>query len=95
MSKPRLKAISLILALSYFELAYADDVEVLSVKQQRCLDKKMAKWQKQREKEISAWCAELRREGEECKTSAGGEALLEEEASKGFTIKCKKLIKND
>ena len=89
------KATFFILVFSFFELAYADDVEVLPEEQQHCVDKKIAKWQKQRAKEINAWCSELSRKNEECRISVGVEALLEEEASKDFTVQCKKLIKND
>lgn len=52
----------------------------------------MKKWHKQREDEISVQCEELSRKDEECRISAGVEAILEEDAVKKFTFQCKKSL---
>jgi len=57
--------------------------------QEKCIKTKMATWQKQRDKEIGKWCADLAKKGEECRISAGQDALVKEEAIEKITANCK------
>ena len=56
--------------------------------QQSCINKNISIWEKQREKEINTLCKEMMRNGEECRTTIGGETLLREEALGEVTKKC-------
>ena len=53
-----------------------------------CVSKKMAKWDKNREKELDKWCRDLARKGQECRVSAGAEEYERGEAMKMFTEDC-------
>ena len=91
----KFKAIILLVVLGIFisKIAVADDMEVLTEKQLKCVDVRMSKWQKQRDKEINSRCEKLAKKGEECRISVGVEELLKEDALKAITAKCKKKSK--
>ncbi len=55
---------------------------------QACIQKEMEKWQKNREREIGKWCDDMAKKGEECRISAGQEAMAEEEALEKITRQC-------
>ena len=55
-----------------------------------CVSKKMALWDKNREKELDKWCRDLARKGEECRVSAGAEEYERGEAMKKFKAECYK-----
>ena len=55
-----------------------------------CVSKKMALWDKNREKELDKWCRDLARKGKECRVSAGAEEYERGEAMKKFTAECYK-----
>jgi hypothetical protein len=55
----------------------------------KCVDREMAKWEKQREKEISEWCADLAKKGQECTISAGQEELVWQEALEKIKAQCR------
>lgn len=56
--------------------------------QEKCVKTKMAAWEKQRDKEIRKWCSDLAKKGEECRISAGQDALVENEALEKITAQC-------
>ena len=56
--------------------------------QEKCVKRKMAAWEKQRDKEMRKWCADLAKKGEECRISAGQDALAKEEALGKNTAQC-------
>jgi hypothetical protein len=55
-----------------------------------CVSKKMAKWDKNREKEIDKWCRDLARKGQECRVSAGVEEYERDETMNKFKEDCSK-----
>lgn len=54
-----------------------------------CVSIEMAKWEKQREKEVREWCDDLAKKGEECRISAGQDELVKQEALNNITAQCK------
>ncbi len=55
---------------------------------ENCVNIEVAKWEKQREKEISEWCDDLAKKGEECRISAGQDELVRQEALDIIKAKC-------
>jgi len=55
-----------------------------------CVSKKMAKWDKNREKELDKWCRDLARKGQECRVSAGVEEHERDETMNKFKEDCSK-----
>ena len=55
-----------------------------------CVNIEMEKWQKQRDKEISEWCDDLAKKGEECRISAGQDELVKQEALDKIKAQCLK-----
>ncbi len=55
---------------------------------EKCITREMLKWEKKRERDISKWCADLAKKGQECRTSAGQDELVRQEALEGITSKC-------
>lgn len=56
-----------------------------------CVNIEMGKWEKQRELEIGEWCDDLAKKGEECRISAGQDALARDEALDKIKTQCSSL----
>jgi len=55
---------------------------------EECVKRKMAKWEQERQKEIEEWCADLAKQGEECRISAGQDELVRQDALEKITAQC-------
>ena len=55
---------------------------------EECVERQMKSWEIQREQEVSAWCAGLAKKGEECRISAGQDAMVRLEELEKVNAKC-------
>jgi hypothetical protein len=53
-----------------------------------CVESEMAKWEVKRKEEISTWCDDLAKNGEECRISAGQDELVRQEARDKIKVQC-------
>lgn len=55
---------------------------------ENCVEREMTKWETQRTKEISEWCDDLARKGEECRISVSAEKAVTKDALNKITAQC-------
>lgn len=54
----------------------------------KCIDRRMERWEEQRDKELNKWCADLAKKGQECRISSGQEEIVRQEALEKITPQC-------
>jgi hypothetical protein len=70
-------------------IALADEPTPPHNSNNSCIQKEMSRWKKQHDLELNKYCTDLAKKGEECRVSAGQEALMEEEAKERALKKCR------
>lgn len=70
-------------------ISLASDSTSKSETKEECVNRKMAKWEKKREKEIKKWCADLAKKGRECRISAGQDEAVRQEALEKYSAQCR------
>jgi len=70
-------------------MSLAGDSTSKSETPEKCVNREMTKWEKQREKELNRWCADLAKKGQECRISAGQDEAVKQEALDKITAKCR------
>lgn len=71
-------------------LSAKSDAEAIikTTEREECIERGMTGWEEQREQEVRTSCADLAKKGEECRISAGQDALVRQEALAIMTTKC-------
>ena len=72
----------------YFKINNETEISNKSENPAKCIDRRMERWEEQRDKELNKWCADLAKKGQECRISSGQEEIVRQEALEKITPQC-------